>query len=138
MFDWRRAPPPLSSSLLLPLPPPPHTFNFSIPSKKFYGVPKSSRGGATYLPQKPSTPETVFNLKTNYELLGKKLKFKFFYLKTASDKVITKDVLCRTRRALQYSLLVQLASTSKKSYSKIKICLQNFKLYFLNSFKLKV
>ena len=74
-------PPPTSSSPYL------NTFNFSIPSKKFYGVPKSSRGQATYLPQGPSTSETVFNLKTNYELLGHKLKFEFFYLKTPFDKV---------------------------------------------------
>ena len=74
MFDWRRAPP--------PLPPPPHTssspylntFNFSIPSKKFYVVPKSSRGRNKYLPQGPSTSETVFNHKINYELLGQKQK----------------------------------------------------------------
>ena len=68
-----------------PLPPPPtssspylNTFNFSIPSKNFYCVPMSSRGQATYLPQGPSTSETVFNLKTIYELLGQKLKFEFF------------------------------------------------------------
>ena len=79
MFDWRRAPPPI------PLLPPPssspdlNTFNFSIPSKSFYGVPKSSRNQATYLPQGPSKSETVFTLKTNYELLGQKLKFECFY-----------------------------------------------------------
>ena len=77
----------------LPLPPPPpsspdvNTFNFSIPNKKFYSVPKSSRGRATYLPHGPSKSRTVFKLKTNYELLSQKLKFEFFYLKTASDKV---------------------------------------------------
>ena len=54
-----------------PLPPPPtssspylNTFNFSILSKNFYGVPKSYRSRATYLPQGPSTYETVLNLKT--------------------------------------------------------------------------
>ena len=96
-----REPPPLPSPSLLSLPPPPptssspylNTLNFSIPSKKFYGVPKSSRGRATYMPQGSSTSETVFNLKTNYELLSKKLKFEFFYLNTASDKVNPRDFL---------------------------------------------
>ena len=69
-----------------PPPSPDLNTNFSFPSKKFYGVPKSS-GRATYLPQVPSTSEIVFNLKTNYELLCQKQKFEFFYLKTASDKV---------------------------------------------------
>ena len=91
MFDWRQAPP-------LPPPPPPssspylNTFNFSIPSNNFYGVPKSSRGRATYLPQGPSTSKTVFNLKTNYELFSQKLKFEFVYLKTAFDKVDPRDI----------------------------------------------
>ena len=49
------------------------------------------RGRATYLPQVPSISETVFNLKTNYKLLSRKLKFKFLYLKTASDKVDPRD-----------------------------------------------
>ena len=86
MFDWRRASDhPTSSSPYL------NNFNFSIPSKNFYGVPKSIKGRATYLPQGPSISETVFNLKTNYELLSQKLKFECFYLKTAFDKVNPRD-----------------------------------------------
>ena len=112
MFDWRRAPAPPSPSLFPQ--PPPHTYTPSttvFPAKIFYGVSKSSRGRATYLFQGPSTSETVINLKTNYELLGQKLKFEFCYLKTASDKVDPINFYCRPRRALQNTLLVKLAST---------------------------
>ena len=38
--------------------PPRCTFNFSLPSKNFYGVPKSIRGRSTFWPQGPVVPET--------------------------------------------------------------------------------
>ena len=56
-------------------------------------IPKTIRDRATYLPQGRSTSVTDFNLKTNYELLGSKLKFKLYNLKTTSDKMEPKDFL---------------------------------------------
>ena len=65
MFDWRLARPLLH---FFPLTSTPSTSVF--PAKTFYRVSKSNRVRATYLPQNPSTSESVFNLKTNYELFS--------------------------------------------------------------------
>ena len=66
-------PPPSSSSpYLLPYL---NTFNFSIPSKKFYGVPKSSKSQATYLPQGGNKPLSVIigEEKQNYNKFPDKI-----------------------------------------------------------------
>ena len=105
-------PPPSSSSPYL------NTFNFSIPSKKFYGEPKSSKGQATYLPQGPSTSKTVFNLKTNYELLGQKLKFEFLYLKTASDKVDPRELFVDLEELYKILFWSNLLAPSQKKLFK--------------------